>query len=207
MKRSLPFTFLALSLVFSSCEEKRDGNYEVNITETRPLTTLDKDPELNKTAGERFFNQKPSPYTAEHPDYWVSVPPRQFESAAYQLNGARITVSEARGGLLVNVNRWFGQFGQNAITADELEALPRINLGGHEAVLVQAQGTFAGRSGRPLPGQALIGAIAPVKDQLLVLKLTGPEVVVGAEMQNFKVFAKTLKNRPSQPESSEQPAS
>ena len=201
MKFAKILSLAAFATVLMSCEKARDGEYEVTVTETRPLTSLDEGRKLDATAAERFFDKKPSPYVGEHPDYWIEVAPRQFETMAFQINGARLTVSEARGGLLMNINRWYGQFGKEAITAEQMQQMPRIVLGGHEAILVETVGIFTGRDGRPIEGQALLGAIAPVQDSLLVVKMTGAESTVSSEKSNFQEFCRTLRGRQQLPES------
>lgn len=188
------------------CQQKKSGSSEVEVTETRELTSLDAPKKLNATPGERFYGQEPSPFVAEAPDYWMEVPAGQFELVRYQINGARLTVSQAGGGVLMNANRWFGQFGKESLGVEELQALPRIPLGGREAILISVDNaTFIGRGGAEQPGQALLGAIAPIGDQIFALKMTGPAEVVSGERENFVEFARTLKNREADSQEEDSP--
>ena len=71
MKGCFPCLLAVLAVISSSCEEKT----EIVVTESRGLTTRDKEPKLFATSDERFRDAKPSPVKAgEIPDGWLALP-------------------------------------------------------------------------------------------------------------------------------------
>ncbi len=103
------------------------------------------------------------------PSAWKELPGNGFRFATIQIPAAdgkplEISVSEAGGDLLANVNRWRQQLRLPAIAADELTTSSKtIKIGEHEATFVSLVGkgsgqmggapfaTFAGGGGAALP--------------------------------------------------------
>ncbi|MEE2940165.1 MAG: hypothetical protein VX460_07270 [Planctomycetota bacterium] len=112
---------------------------------------------------------------------------------------AELTVAayEDRGGLEANVNRWLGQVGAAPLSAEEVAALPRVQmLGRGEATLVEAYGPFQGMRGGRIEEGGVLGAIVSNERFTLFAKFTGPEVVLRAEKDRFIEFLGSL--RPGQ---------
>jgi hypothetical protein len=98
----------------------------------------------------------------------------------------------AKGGVLMNVNRWRGQFGQPAIDEAELVKLPTLPLFGFPAVRVEVEGDFTTMSGEKREGFALLGLVAEASGQQIFVKMTGPKEAVERERGGFVAFATSL---------------
>jgi hypothetical protein len=98
----------------------------------------------------------------------------------------------AKGGVLVNVNRWRGQFGQPAIDEAGLAKLPTLPLFGFQAVRVEVEGDFTTMSGEKREGFALLGLVAEASGQQIFVKMTGPKEAVERERGGFVAFATSL---------------
>ncbi|HZV00120.1 MAG TPA: hypothetical protein VFF73_25610 [Planctomycetota bacterium] len=98
------------------------------------------------------------------------------------------------GGLEANVNRWRGQLGATPLTPAEIDALPKRALLGTPAYVVEAEGSFGGMAGTERkPGFKLLGAICPIHDLTLFVKLTGPAALVNAEHVHFDQLCDSLR--------------
>lgn len=130
-------------------------------------------------------------YQAPTPAGWTELPPNPstFRHMLWQVGGSPetecyLTVAVG-GGRDANLNRWVsGQFGQAALTHEQIEALPVHSLMGKPAKFVELQGTFQGRSG-PKEGHAMLGLISAEGDRVDTLKLTGPAAIVLREKESF----------------------
>ena len=98
----------------------------------------------------------------------------------------------AAGGVEANVNRWCGQMGRPALTADEMAGLERVEVLGLPASLVELTGDFTGMSGEVQPGGMLLGVLCELPGQTLFVKMTGPEGAVRAEGGRFQAFCESL---------------
>jgi hypothetical protein len=193
MKGCFPCLLAALAVTSSSCEEKT----EIVVTETRGLTTRDKEPKLFATSDERFRDAKPSPVKAgEVPDGWLALPASQFRLLNYRFGESgmgEVWVSISAGTVLDNVNRWLGQFGAEHVDAAALEKLRNVPLAGTNGVWVEAAGEYAsGMGAPPKPGFALAGVIASTDRGILTVKMVGPKAEVEAARPLLETFAKTL---------------
>lgn len=172
MKAIIPFAFAALLL--SACKPEP----VVEVTETRRLTTKDGNLKLDATSDERFRNAKPEPFKGELPKGWLKLPPTQFRLMNYRFGESGLGeayISISGGSVLDNANRWFGQFGEDSITADQLAGLPSVNMLGTEAKVIEAEGTYASGMGRPpKPGYGLYGAMAQIGGKLYTVKVLAP---------------------------------
>lgn len=116
---------------------------------------------------------------------------------------AELTVAayEDRGGLVRNVNRWRTQVGEEALSAEEVEALPRVKLlGNGEGTLVEAFGPYQGMGGPRIEDGALLGAIVTNGQFTLFVKMTGPRDVLAAERAHFDGFLASLRPGEAPPE-------
>lgn len=98
----------------------------------------------------------------------------------------------AKGGVLMNVNRWRGQFGQPAIDEAGLVKLPTLPLFGFPAVRVEVEGDFTTMGGEKREGFALLGLVAEASGQQIFVKMTGPKEAVERERGGFVAFATSL---------------
>lgn len=97
------------------------------------------------------------------------------------------------GGMVANVNRWYGQMSQTPLTPDAVAALPTIEVLGQKATLVDIQGDYKGMGGRAKSDYRLIGVICPLPSNVMFFKLTGPDKLVQAEKDNFVGFCESFK--------------
>ncbi|HYJ03764.1 MAG TPA: hypothetical protein VEX43_01420 [Chthoniobacterales bacterium] len=126
------------------------------------------------------------------PPHWEPQPLAQMRQASFLVRGENgtmvdislVTLGASSGDVLANVNRWRGQLGQPAITADDL---PRVvqhlpSELGHVA-LVDIEGTP--EQGDPNKDGRIIAAIAPAESGTGFFKLRGNAALAGAEKENF----------------------
>lgn len=183
---------LASAVVFSSCGEKE----EVEVTETRAVTTRDQSPKLFASSDERFRDAKPSPVRGETPEGWLALPASQFRLLNYRFGESgmgEVWVSISAGSVLENANRWFAQFGAPAIDRAGLEKLRSMPIAGGSGIWVEAEGEYAsGMGAPPKPGFALAGVIASMRGEILTVKMVGPKAEVEAARPVLENFAKGL---------------
>ena len=183
------------------------------ITETTERSEFRGPIKLNATSQERFPGNgmapatpaaAPSakgPYHFDTPQGWQQIASTQFRDPNFKIGpGGKIecyvsTLSGDGGGVLSNVNRWYAQLGMPAITQDEADALVQVQVMGHPARVVNITGTFTGMNDTadaPAEAYRLIGAIIEAPDQLITVKMTGPEAQVLPELGNFALFIDSL---------------
>ena len=195
MKLSLAAALIAL-LWLPSCRKPQ----EVVVTETRRVTMSEVKPKLNATSDERFKNTQPSLFIADVPSDWKELGATQFRLLNYRFgeeSKGEVWVSLVGGGLLHNINRWLGQFGQEPVDAATLQTWGRATVGEMGAgTWIEAKGSYAPGMGRPSrANQALAGIIIQVDDRVLTIKMVGPEAEVPAQIDALKTFAAALRMR------------
>ena len=212
MERGILSTGVILLAVLAGCREQAA---EVEVTSTREVTSSDRVPKLKATSRERFTGRaqaagmgadigavaggvgtKPG-FKFEAQEGWQERPGTQFRRLNFAVgaDGAgEVYVSQSRGGLVGNIGRWLGQFGQAGATEADVSAMPKVMVMGGEGILVEAAGTYSPGMGRPpAEGSALLGVIGMVDGGVLTVKMTGPEAVVKAERERFLNFCKSLR--------------
>jgi hypothetical protein len=184
---------IASAVILSSCDERK----EVTVTETRAATTRDAKPRLFATSDERFRDAKPSPVIGKPPESWLALPASQFRLLNYRFGESgmgEVWVSLSAGSVLDNVNRWLGQFGAEKIEQAGLEKLPPAAIAETSGVWVEATGEYAsGMGAPPKPGYGLAGVITTLGDQILTVKMVGPQSEVEAAKPQLAEFAKSLR--------------
>jgi hypothetical protein len=146
----------------------------------------------------------PAPLQWKAPDGWTDAGTKGIRLANFTAGPAGeaecyVTIlSGTGGGVAMNVNRWRAQFGLADATEQEIAALPKINVLGSEAVLVDVEGKLDGQSdgvhaaGDSKDAYRLLGAIAVRPNDAVFVKMTGPSAVVAAERDKFVAFAGSL---------------
>lgn len=129
------------------------------------------------------------------PADWASSPPSQFNLAAFNVSeGAeklRITISDAQGDLLSNINRWRAQeLSLPPIDADQLQtAVTKMKVGGRDASFVELIG-----SANPGPQQAIFVVVVPqVSGSSWFLKLKGDAPLAQRRRDQFAQFLASVK--------------
>ena len=96
------------------------------------------------------------------------------------------------GGIKANLDRWARQMGAQALTSAEFNALETVATLGIDASLLEVDGSYTGMNGEQVSDAKLLGAVAPLGDRTLFIKLIGPVEVVDAERDHFLAFCKSL---------------
>ena len=213
MKTFALVSTLFVGLVSVSC---RKQPAEVDISETRVLTTLDEEPEVNATSAEQFLppeileQLKGSGQRIEGNGAASEVAPWSYQIPAADWGEAgkkpmrdvnlifgegdaqgEVYLSVVGGGIQPNVDRWFRQFGAETKPISEMG---RLDFMGQKGYLVEATGRYEPGMGRPgKDGQALLGAIVENEGRLVTVKMIGPEAEIATRRQQFIKFVASLK--------------
>lgn len=181
-------------LALTGCDKPGD---EVTVTESRGATSRDAKPKLFATSDERFRNAKPSPVKGETPAGWLELPASQLRLLNYRFGASgqgEVWVTLAAGTVLDNVNRWLGQFGAESLEQAAFDQLRSVPVAGASGVWVEAAGEYASGMGQePKPGFALRGVVASVQEQILTVKMVGPEAEVVEAAATLESFAASLR--------------
>jgi len=98
------------------------------------------------------------------------------------------------GGIDMNVNRWLGEIGKPPMKPVEIAKLPRIDMLGRKAVLIEASGDeHKGMDGKTVEGAGLLGLVCLLDDRALFVKMIGPAKLVATEKENFLAFSRSLR--------------
>ena len=192
----MAFILLACGMALVSCKKTP---LEVTSTEKRGLTTKDGEMKLFASSDEQFRGTSTAPYQDSPPSHWLVRPASQFRLLNYAFGNSgmgEVYVSQSQGSVLDNVNRWLKQFSQDDLSAEQLASLPKAQLLGSEAVIVEAKGLYASGMGKePVDGFALAGLVARVGNDIITIKMIGPEAEVAAERAALLEYAKSLSAR------------
>jgi len=124
---------------------------------------------------------------------WTEKAPTQFRTINFALpEGGELYLTLAGGGVLPNINRWFGQFGADKITGDQLGQLARVQILGADGYLAEATGTYSGMGRAEQDNMALLGALAQVDGQLITVKMISTADEVQAQRAAFISFCESL---------------
>jgi hypothetical protein len=138
-------------------------------------------------------------FTWEVPAGWTRGPDRPMRLATYtfgpdQSGECRIYIFPGmEGGLVDNVNRWRAQMGLPPQTPEEIAALPKLEVRGHEGTYLELEGDFTDMQAPTKPGQMMLGLICPLEAQGLFVKLNGPKEVVAGQIDAFKSFVTSIR--------------
>ena len=138
---------LAIALLASGCDKPA----EVTVDESRGVTMRDEGLKLNSTSNDRFQEPGTGPFIAGTvPGNWLAQPSSSFRLLSYRFGtGGDVAVGISAGGLLENVNRWLGQFGQDPLVEADLAKLEKGEAAGAKGVWVEAAGDYSPGMGQP----------------------------------------------------------
>jgi hypothetical protein len=197
------------SVALASACAQRSASYE--ITAPRVVENSSIDFQRSSTTAERFGldaqRRSAQPAASSSGLRWTT-PPGWIEKSATSLRAANFKLADDEraecyltllsgeaGGLAANVNRWRTQMSLGAMSAEELEHLPRHSMLGRDAVLVDFTGTWMGMSGGAAREHwRLLGLLLVDPDASAFLKLTGPDVVVAAQRDAFLALARSFRS-------------
>jgi len=139
-------------------------------------------------------NAPAAPFKYVLPTGWTPSPPSQFNLAAFNIVDGdlkgRVTVSEAQGDLLLNINRWRGQLGMPPTDEEQLQnSLTKLKLSGLDADFVELIAPAgAGEQG------AILGVVAkrPGEGSIFV-KFTGGAPLAQRERERFMKFVGSIR--------------
>lgn len=138
-------------------------------------------------------------YVWEIPSGWEAAAPTPMRLANLTVAGrpdmeCYATVLQGpAGGVAANVNRWRAQMGQPPLDAAAIAELPRLEVLGRTATMLEVTGDFTGMSGATQKGFMLLAAVVEFPDQTLFIKMTGPEEAIRAERGRFMAFCQSFK--------------
>jgi hypothetical protein len=138
---------------------------------------------------------KVGPFTFTAPEGWRSVTPSSPMRKA-QLEVARgpdkadvtfFDFGPGQGGSTAdNIARWYAQFPGS----EKKQITENVQVGAVKITFAMTDGTFSsgmpGGPTTPMPGYALCGAIMETAEGSVFVKMTGPDAVVKASIQDFK---------------------
>lgn len=191
--------------VLAACGEPERSR---ELPAPREIVLADSAPKLHAPANERFALNMPGASAAptpareldwDTPEGWSEAPPTSMRLANFRVAGDEraecylTALAGDAGGLAANVNRWCTQMSQRALSAEELEALPRAELFGREAVLLDVEGTWTGMSGAERVGeQRLVGLLLVDAGGSLFLKMVGPSALLAEQRESFLALARSF---------------
>ncbi len=131
------------------------------------------------------------------PEGWERAPDRAMRLATYLSHNGTVEcvvslLSGGAGGVGANLNRWRAQMGQPPLSDDAIAELPTLNILGRKSPMIDISGDYTGMSGDSVPGQRMLGAVCPLQDQVLFIKMVGPEAAVAAEVDHFRAFCNSI---------------
>lgn len=185
----------SISIPFiSSC--KKDKHTQITIDSPRDLTIEETFQNIQENRKEIFpHNNTSTPYIFTQPELWKTQAPTDFRILNFTFGDkGEVYLSESRGDILANVNRWLGQFKQPAL--GDISTLETINLFGKTAYIVETSGSFQGmRMTKPIDNFSLLGIIVKVEGVLITIKMTGNHSEVTSQKSNLFSFCDSLQKK------------
>lgn len=102
------------------------------------------------------------------------------------------SLSGPAGGVEANINRWRQQMGQAPLDGPALAELPALTILGRPSPTIEISGNFTDMDGQGGDAFALLGAICPLGDETLFVKMTGPASEIEANKDEFAAFCESL---------------
>lgn len=160
-------------LALTSCDESLNP---VEVTQTRQLTSHDAEGNLQATM----------------PSDWRRVPSTKFRdfNCKFSKDG-EVYISVGTGSIKSNAERWLKQFGDESVV--NVAELEKLDVLGAKAVILEAEGTFAGMRGINKENAALLGLLVETQGNLITVKMVGNADEVKAQRDNFKAFSQSIK--------------
>jgi hypothetical protein len=138
-----------------------------------------------------------APFTAAVPAGWLSKAGSAKALHHTFGTGSEIYLGQLGNDLLANVNVWRGALGQAPLDAAGLAALPKTELLGPDAVLLDVAGKLEDQfSGKKLDDARMLLA-AGIRDGTLVfVKCVGPATEIGPQREAFVKFCASIRRAP-----------
>lgn len=186
---------LSVPLIFISCSETKEKAVIPSTSEEAPSDVSPKETESEKAKVKTTILAGGYQYTYTMPDGWspeLSTPFRNI-NFSFATQG-EVYLSETRGGVLPNINRWYGQLGGSSIESlDQLESFSVLSGKGY---LVSVEGAFKSmRMPQAKPGYMLLGVLVEIDGELTTVKMIGPKNEVSVQKENLVAFCKSLERK------------
>ncbi len=182
------------------------GEKTVEITDKREDMPRDRTAPPGATTADRLGFRATAEETPrgdlayDVPAGWEPLPPKPMRKAGFRLGGdpqtecTLITLPQAGGGMLANVNRWRKQMSLEPIDEAALAALPKDTLLGRPALLVDLEGRYVGMGGEAdVSGAKLVGMLTELPAVSVFVKMVGNGKIVDAEREHFLAFARSVR--------------
>jgi hypothetical protein len=85
--------------------------------------------------------------------------------------------------------------GQGDLPAEEIDALPKVEVLGRSVPVIEVGGSYTDMAGTSRDGYLLLGVVVELGSSTVTVKFTGPEGVVRGERGNFLAFCASLRPR------------
>ncbi|HEV3142744.1 MAG TPA: hypothetical protein VGZ47_02550 [Gemmataceae bacterium] len=133
---------------------------------------------------------EPQNPTFTAPAGWKPAPAKEVEFAAFEFNEGgeqlRLTVAQAGGSIIDNINRWRGQAGLPKASEDLIMAEGRqIKVDDLPALYVDLENKDANKR--------IFGVICPQAGRSWFFKLTGPAELAGKQKSAFEAFVRSVR--------------
>lgn len=197
---------LSSILLLMACGQTND---RVEITESRPKSTVNPPQPVETTTAERLGTTRmaqntggAAPRNPLHwttPEGWTELDPTNTRLINFEIGDSEAecylaALPGSAGGVEANVNRWRQQIGLEAYTAEEFQTLETREVLGQRAAYVAFDGTFTNTMSNEPPKEnyRLVGAIFAVAEFTLFAKMVGEADVVRQHESNFDLFLSSL---------------
>jgi hypothetical protein len=207
MKFPLFAALLVAASLVTSC--KRVGE-RMEISELRELSSFARKPTVGVSSATRFFDETKEETTGERqhplvwttPEGWTENPPSQMRLIDFKIGPKQevecylSAMPGPAGGLAANLNRWRSQMGQQPLSEEEIEKLPRKTLLGTQAHFLSVDGDFKGVGAESAQsGYRMLGLIQQAPELTIFVKMTGPKDLVEKNTAAFEAFCASVQFR------------
>lgn len=173
----------------------------------QPAFSQDKTEKKTETGKSEMLEIGKGKVIVTKPESWKTVPPpnqmidKEFRFPAEGEAFARITISQATGGVEPNITRWVNQF--DGATKENTKVAKK-DVDQTTVHVVEIEGTYKESMGPMVPGAAskkkenykMLSAILELKDgSLIFVKSTGPKDVIAKMREDFVKMIDGLKNK------------
>lgn len=178
------------------------GDKTVEITDQREDMPRDRTAPPGATTADRLGFRAPAEappsddFAYDVPAGWELLPSKPMRIVGFKVGGdpgTVCTLSTAGGGTLANVNRWRDQLGLGPIDAAALAALPRDEMLGRPAILVELAGRYSGMGDADVKDAKLLGMVLELPATSVFVKLVGDAKLVDAERERFLAFSRSVR--------------
>ena len=140
-------------------------------------------------------------YAFETPSGWALQPAKMMRIATFIPDDDPASWCYASqlagdaGGLDANVNRWRREMGQGTLDSAAIQALPKLEVLGTQAPLLDLTGDFAGTGGPSLKGARMYGIVCERGDHVIFVKMVGPADTLPGQRERFVQFCTSLQEK------------